>query len=440
MIRKFKEHIAKNNLISSEHKVLLAISGGIDSMAMLYLFHQSKYKFSIAHCNFSLRSSESDDDELFVITEAKRLGIEVFVKRFNTQEFAKEEKMSIQLAARKLRYEWFRELAKQYGFTAIAVAHNRNDVAETMLINLCRGTGLKGLTGIKPRLGLIVRPILFATRNEIELLVREKGIDYREDSSNVDCKYARNRIRSNVIPELERVNAGAIGNLNTTATVLNQLWEIIEKQLPEIRSKVYSQFGNEHRYSIEYLVNEQFRLFFLLEELSGYNFNPSQILDIERSLFAQPGKRFISNEFQLYRDREYLVLQPLQFVDVKPVTIEWETKKIEEPFPICFSKHQVSNRFTMQTSSRVGTFDFDRIVFPIILRRWENGDWFIPLGMKGRMKISDFLINQKVPSNRKDEVYVFESQGKIMWVIGLRIDERFKLTDSTKEVLIASLD
>ena len=307
MKKRFKNFIEEHNLVPPRSKILLAVSGGVDSMAMFHLFKECGYNFSVAHCNFMLRGEESEGDEQLVRETCKHNDVDLFVKRFHTQAYADENGVSIQVAARELRYQWFDELCKEYGFSLVAVAHNKNDIAETMLINLCRGTGLKGLTGIKPKTNGIIRPLLFAQRDEIEEYAKSNCISYRVDSSNIDVKYARNRIRHKVLPEFEAINEGIIDNLYSTSLFLAESWVAIDNLNSLFRKEALKSVGEEMHYSIEKLVNYPFRQVFLVEELTELGFPASMVLDIEKSLFAQAGKVFYTEKYQLIRDRESLI-------------------------------------------------------------------------------------------------------------------------------------
>jgi len=437
---RFRHYIEENTLFEPGNRILLAVSGGVDSMVMLNLFNECGFDFAVAHCNFELRGNESDGDEKLVREITANCGKELFVKHFKTKDYAEEKSISIQVAARDLRYSWFDELCRDHGYKAVAVAHNSNDVAETMLINLTRGTGLKGLTGIKPKTNGIIRPLLFASRIEIELYAKEKGIIYRNDSSNTEIKYVRNRIRHQVIPELAQINPAVVSNFNSTANLLSHAWEVICEELNFFRKKVRTQMTNNIQYSIELLVNYPHRLLFLGEELMGYGFASEAIADIAKSLFSQPGKVFHSPNFLLIRDRDYLILTPKNSTELFSITIDENTKNIDSPIQLKIENIINSASFKIPKNPVVGAFDFNNLTFPLTLRPWHHGDWFIPLGMKGKKKISDFLVDQKVPIHLKEKIYVLESNNLIVWVVGHRIDDRFKITANTKKVWIGRIE
>jgi len=434
---KFLNFIEKHNLVHFGDRILLAVSGGIDSMVMLNLFHGSGVRFSVAHCNFTLRGHESDGDQEFVSQICQTMGVELFVKRFDTNAYARKNRTSIQVAARELRFTWFKELCDQKGFTSVAIAHNRNDVAETMLINLCRGTGLKGLTGMSPKSNTIIKPLLFASRSEIEAYAKENGISHREDSTNAAVEYARNRIRHNVIPQLEMVNPGVVNNLYSTSLFMGQAWEEIGAKLISLRDRIRKTHNEEILYSIPLLAKEPLRQLFLLEELTALGFSPSRIVDIEQSLFAQPGKSFLSGGYRLVRDREYLIVSPLIPQNEVCPQIDMDTQSIDFPINLTFGIEDAEDNTDFPRSPGIGVFDLHTLKFPLTLRKWKQGDWFIPLGMSGKKKISDFLTDLKIPLHRKERVYVLESDNQIIWVVGYRIDNRFRVRETTTKLFLS---
>lgn len=437
MKKSFKQFIEEHSMVEPRSKLLLAVSGGIDSMVMLHLFNACGYKFAVAHCNFNLRGQEADADEALVSNTCKTMGIELFVKHFETTEYAAHNNVSIQVAARELRYSWFSDLCNEKGFTSVAIAHNKNDVAETVLFNLTRGAGLKGLTGIKPKSNSIIRPLLFACRYEIEDYAAQHAVAYRNDSSNAQTKYARNRIRHNVLPELQEINPAAIDNIYSTSLHLANTWQAIEAMNVDFRARVRSEVSNEVHYCIEELVKYPFRQLFLIEELSNFGFSPAAAIDIEKSLYSQPGKIFYSSTHRLIRDREVLIVSQAEVSKEEiEVHIDDGVAQIVEPIALSFKVIDNDSSFTIPKSADVAALDFCKLHFPLTLRPWREGDWFIPFGMKGRKKISDFLVDQKVPLHRKQSVYVLESKGDIVWVVGFRVDNRYKLEENSQRVYL----
>lgn len=435
MNKEFISFIEKNQLIKPKDEILLAVSGGVDSMVMLNLFSSCGYKFAVAHCNFSLRGADSDSDEQLVVDVCKRMGVKLFTKLFHTEVYAHEHNMSIQVAARELRYGWFKALCDEHGYASVAIAHNKNDVAETMLINLTRGTGLKGLTGIKASAKGVIRPLLFAFRKHIEKYAFDKGVEYRNDKTNVEVEYARNRIRHNVITELEKINPGVVDNLYGTSLFLSETWSAIEAMNAEHREQIRSEKGNEVCYSIKKLLEYPFHQLFLLEELIEYGFSPSAIQDIKESLLTQSGKTFYADNYLLIRDRDYLILGSNIQKSYNEVLIDNPSDMPELPIPMEFEVIDDVASFKIPKVASAGVFDADKVQFPLLLRPWRKGDWFIPFGMEGRKKVSDFLIDQKIPIHRKSSVFVLESDGNIVWVVGHRIDNRYRVNSESSKAL-----
>jgi tRNA(Ile)-lysidine synthase len=438
MQSRFVDFIRKNNLLTEKDKILLGVSGGIDSMVMLHLFHKSGFEVSVAHCNFTLRNEESDGDEKLVNHVCELNGIKLYKNRFETEHFAISNKLSIQVAARNLRYDWFNRICNEFGYTKLAIAHNRDDVAETVLINLTRGTGLKGLTGIKAKNDNTIRPLLFAGRDEITRYAIQENIQYREDSSNSSVKYARNRIRHNVIPELENLNPSAKESIVTTARHVQEAWELVASYINTMKSKLVKIDNGKQFFSIQDLKEEPHAKFFLIEELMVFGFTPDAIEHIYDSLKGQPGKVFYSPTHQLLRDRDFLILAERKELDSLILDIEAGSELIDYPIKLRFKVIDNDESIKVVHDSNLATLDFEKLSFPMRLRPWLPGDKFMPFGMDNFKKVSDFLVDQKVSLFEKNNVYVLESGGDIVWVVGKRIDNRFKISDKTSKIWIAN--
>lgn len=439
MQSRFVDFIHKNSLVSEKDRILLGVSGGIDSMVMLNLFHKSGFDVSVAHCNFSLRGEESDGDEQLVVHECEINGIKLHQVKFETEFYAAKNKLSIQVAARNLRYEWFNSICKEYGYNLIAIAHNRDDVAETVIINLTRGTGIKGLCGIKAKQGVIIRPLLFAGRDEIVRYAALNNIRYREDSSNASVKYTRNRIRHNVIPELEKLNPSAKASIASTALHLQEAWSLVDGYLNQLKQRLVRNEGDKKLISIQELKNEPYSKLFLLEELGEFGFTPDTIEQINESIKSQSGKVFYSSTHQLLRDREFFILSERKESDNSIVKIDSDCTSIDFPIKLSFRIVDNSESFKIPRESSIAVLDFNKLKFPLTLRPWQPGDKFMPLGMDKYKKVSDFLIDQKVSLVEKEQIYVLLSDDKIAWVLGKRLDERFKISLQTKKIWYASL-
>lgn len=438
MQNRFVDFIRRNNLVSERDKILLGVSGGIDSMVMLTLFHKAGFDISVAHCNFSLRGDESDGDEQLVIHECEVNGFKLHTIRFETESYADENKLSIQVAARNLRYEWFNSICKEFGYTKIAIAHNRDDVAETVIINLTRGTGLKGLTGIKAKQGVIIRPLVFASRDEIIRFAAQNSVPFRNDSSNASVKYARNRIRHNVLPELEKLNPSAKASIASTANHVQEAWALVENYLNGLKGRLIREEDGRLFISIQGLKDEPHCKLFLLEVLAPFGFTPDAIEQVYESVNSQPGKVFYSSTHQLLRDRESFILSEIKIAGHSTIRVDRDCASVDFPVKLGFIIVDNSESFKVPRDSSVAVLDFDKLTFPLTLRPWQAGDRFIPFGMDGFKKVSDFLIDQKVSLLDKENVYVLESGNDIVWVVGCRIDDRYKILPQTKKVWISS--
>lgn len=430
----FLQYIDKNKLFSKKSKVILAVSGGIDSMTMASLFASSDYKCAVAHCNFSLRGSESDGDELLVKKMARKYKMPFHSKRFETEKYAKQNGISIQMAARELRYNWFNQLLDETKFDYIAIAHNKNDIAETFFLNLTRGTGLKGLTGIKAKADKIVRPLLFASREDIIAYAKENKIEYREDSSNSSMKYSRNRIRNKVIPELKKINQNFDNSIIETIDILNTSYEILAEDLARKKIHVSEFLSEPFRINIKRLLELEHIHYYLFEFIREYGFNASQVNDIINSLDMQPGKKFYSDTHLLVKDRDHLIIEDMN--DDDPVyRIGMYEDFYSKDIDLEISEKSMGKSFRIIKNENIAQLDEEKLDYPLILRKWRHGDKFIPLGMKSYKKLSDFFSDNKLSVIDKKNIWILESDEKIVWVVGMRIDNRFKITDKTKQIL-----
>lgn len=438
MLRRFLEYSEKEKLFGRGSKILLAVSGGIDSMVMAWLFREACIEHSIAHCNFSLRGAESDGDEEFVAAWARTNGIPFFSTRFDTLTYAGMHKVSVQMAARDLRYEWFRTLVRSGGFDAVAVAHNLNDNAETFLINLVRGTGLTGLTGMSPRTGDVIRPLLFATREEIASFASAQGIGYREDSSNAETKYTRNRIRHRVIPELEKVNPGVLSAISETMKHLSSTSAIMDVYLSQLGSRIFRSSGETTEADISSLTSLTPPEPHIFELFRPYGLSPKQTGEVMALLDAGTGKSVYTSTHRLLNNRGMIIISPR----IAEVPEEYSFNTIDE---IRISGLFSDLRITEPTDEALpathltASLDLKRISFPVTVRHWKPGDRFMPLGMKRLKKISDFLIDLKIPVTKKEKVLLLLSGSEVMWVMGYRIDDRYRVTPRTERILVLTV-
>jgi tRNA(Ile)-lysidine synthase len=444
MLQSFQNHIQKEKLFSSKEKILLTVSGGIDSVLMCELFYLAGLKFGIAHCNFQLRAEESNGDEVFVKSLAKKYNVEFHSIKFDTSSFANKNKLSIQIAARQLRYQWFEEIRKKYNYNYIATAHHQDDSIETFFINLIRGTGISGLHGILPKQGNIIRPMLFTTKNEITSYVKKHKIKYREDSSNASDKYVRNKIRHQIIPLLKELNPSIEKTITNNIQHLRDVEIIYKNDIENKRNKMVKASAkniNETIISIELLKKLNPIATYLFEFLKSFNFNESTVEGIVTALDAESGKQFFSDTHRLIKDREFLIIS-IQKLEVRRQKIEVKKNQREiiiDGQKLNFSKLPKTLNFKLQTSNSFAQIDFDKLEFPLEIRKWQNGDVFHPFGMKGKKKLSNYFIDKKLSINQKDNIWLLTSNGKIVWIIGQRIDERFKVTDATQNIYLVKL-
>jgi tRNA(Ile)-lysidine synthase len=436
MIERFLSYIESNSLCGTGNRILLTVSGGIDSMVMMDLFLAAGYKTGVAHCNFGLRGEESDEDQRFVESAARISGVECHTRRFQTGKVASEEKLSIQMAARKLRYAWFEEVRGKQGYDFIATAHNQDDVLETFFINLSRGTGIRGLTGIPPRSGKVIRPLLFASRESIREYAESRNLSYREDSSNASDKYLRNRIRHKLLPMLEEQNPAFRKSLMETIDKLSETERIYSEEMEKQKKSLVMHKEGRTLIRIEELGKHPSRNTLLYEILSDFNFGSTAIEDIGKSLGGHPGKQFYSPTHRLVKDREELILIPLKEDQSRKYYLELEEGQIFDPINLEWVIAENNPGFTVPRDPSVACLDLDLLDFPLILRRWQQGDYFRPFGMKGTKKLSDFLIDEKLSLPDKENVWLLASGQKIVWVVGLRIDDRFKITGKSRHVLM----
>lgn len=447
-INRFREFTQKNNLINPGDKIVVAVSGGVDSIVLLDVLNeiknQLKLELIVAHFNHKLRGIESDEDENFVRKFSAELGIDCYVRSENTKEYCKTKKISIQEGARELRYNFFETLRLLKGFDKIATAHNANDNAETVLLNLFRGSGVNGLAGIQIKRGSIIRPLLFATRDEIEEYANEKGLSYRIDSSNLKTSYRRNYIRLKLLPLIsENINPGIIETLNRTAQIFSELSEFIRHEVSKIikfvaieesPGKVFVDIQRLKSYL--YFIQESV-IISITETFFNERIDFARVLSILNLIDSTPGSSvMISGDLFVYRDRQHLVfLRKPEFFETEIFLYVHPGEKYETDSFVFSSEFVKREDVQFHRDSQVEYIDADLIADELILRNWQPGDWFVPLGMKGRKKISDFLIDLKIPIYEKRKILVLESEGKIVWVCGLRLDDRFKITDSTSKIL-----
>ncbi len=436
--KRMLEYASQKSLLVPSDRTLLAVSGGIDSVALCHLFYRNKFSFGIAHCNFQLRGKESDKDEAFVKKLAEDMNVPFHSIRFDTKKFARKNKESIQLTARNLRYEWLFKLAMDENYTRLASAHHLDDSVETILYNFAKGCGIRGLHGILPQSRNLIRPLLFATKDEILAYVVSEGLEFREDASNESDKYTRNIIRHHVVPVLTELNPSFLSTANDTITRLREAEALYDFALSHIKEEICTLKDGTLLFDIQKMRMYPALPTILYELLKEFGFNNVQTSQISESMYGQPGKIFLAGSWRLVVDRENLVLtadadNPQSFyindLDSSPLYLPdgrlsfHITERIPDPVP--------SDPYS-------AWMDDEKVKFPFTLRHWKEGDVFQPLGMHGKhQKLQDFFTHQKISIPDKEKIWLLESEGNICWVAGLRIDERVKLSSSTRKCLVA---
>jgi len=428
----FLNHIQSNDLCRKDDKILLAVSGGVDSMVMLYLFRDAGFSVGVAHCNFQLRGKESDGDEKFVEGVCTELGLPFYSVRFDTELYAWDNGLSTQMAARELRYQWFERLMEEHHYAWLATGHHFDDTLETVLLNWARGSSLEGLAGIPVKNKKIIRPLLFATRAHVEKFAEAHGIQWRDDQSNFTDDYQRNFVRHQIIPKFKELNPSLEATLHNGLEKIRCDLELIYHAVETWKGKFIS--GDDHRITIQ---KSGFAAYghqadLLWRCIREYGFNFEQCREAVKALHGQPGKQFFTPTHQLVVDRTSLIItpQPEAWTETR---IDRNEEYTMGPWRLTVA---TSKELKPGTSPSVAVIDLQKLKFPLVWRKWKAGDYFFPLGMEHRRKISDFLTDKKLSRADKGVVTVLESEGEIVWVVGHRIDNRYKITSQTQEVAV----
>jgi tRNA(Ile)-lysidine synthase len=425
-------------LFQKNDRLLIAVSGGVDSMVLCELCHLSGFDFEIAHCNFQLRGEDSEADESLVIETAKKYKVKIHATKFDTLTYAAENKTNIQIAARQLRYDWFNTIAQENNISHILTAHHANDNAETIAMNFFKGTGINGLTGMQPKKsgigGKITRPLLFATKQNIKDFAVENDLAWREDVSNASDKYTRNYFRNELLPAIEKVIPHVEENLIQNIERFSDVATLYNTALDKLKSGLLFKKGNEIHIPVLKLMKTPAYKTVYYEILKSYGFISSQMKDAIQLLSSESGKYITSATHRLIRNRNWLIVCPLVNENNSVVVIDNPDSVIE----MVHQKLKIESikvPIDIEANSSIGYADADKIKFPLICRKWKQGDYFYPLGMSKKKKLSRFFIDQKLSIADKEKVLVIESDKKIIWIAGMRIDDRIKITPSTKNVI-----
>lgn len=435
MLKQFEINIKKNNLFTKTDKILVAFSGGVDSVVLCDLLFKAGYNFELAHCNFQLRGNEANDDTAFCESHANSINCKCHTIYFNTKEYAITNKLSIQMAARELRYNWFKELISEKGYTYLLTAHHANDNAETLFVNLTRGTGIKGLQGIPEKQNKIIRPLLFATKEDIKNYAEKNNLKFREDSSNQEVKYKRNFIRHQIIPELKKLNPALEETLNTSIHYFKQSAQIVT-QFCEIKfNEMCEEENNLLKINKSLLLKEAQKETLLFEWLHLKNFKASQIEQLANLLIEEGsiGKQFESPTHELVVDRTSIIIKEKNSdISINEFQINSLTETTHLPFTLILEEIN-KIEFTQNKNEIVITVTDN--LFPLTLRKWKIGDKFKPFGMTGFKKLSNFFKDQKFTKFEKEDVWILESNKQIIWIVGHRMDDRFKVTEESVKKL-----
>lgn len=439
LIQRFLAFIQSNQLFQKNDRLLIAVSGGSDSVALCELCYQGGYHFEMAHCNFQLRGEESERDEKFVRKLAEKYAVPLHSKRFETKEYSNQHKVSTQIAARELRYSWFDELIQEMrkeGAAFLLTAHHLDDSIETLLMNFFRGTGIRGLQGIPLKAGYIRRPLLFATKKEILEFLIVHNLEYVEDSTNLTEDYTRNYFRNNLLPAIIKAFPSAEDNLADNLIRFKDVLDIYDEAIEQKIKKLAYPIGNEIHIPVLKLNNTTGAAAVLYEIVKNYGFTSHQIGDILHLMVGESGRYVNSSTHKIFRNRAWLILTSLQTSDSEQILIEESQNEI--PFSgghLNIQQTEWNSSMKIPADEAIALLDASGITFPLLLRKWKQGDYFYPLGMQKKKKLSKFFIDNKLSLSEKENVWVVESNKRIIWIVGMRIDNRFKITSGTRRII-----
>ncbi|WP_207493736.1 tRNA lysidine(34) synthetase TilS [Aridibaculum aurantiacum] len=441
LLTKFTDHIKLKNGFTNQHQFLLAVSGGIDSVVLCDLFHKAKLQFSIAHCNFQLRGAESERDELFVKELAKKYEVDIFVQHFDTKAYAENNKLSTQVAARDLRYDWFRQLIAEGKASYIVTAHHADDNIETVVMNFFRGTGLKGLIGMDEHFQQVWRPLLGIRRKEILDYAAQHELQHVEDSSNASSNYTRNYFRNEMLPAIAQVFPQVVENLLKNIARLTEVELVYKQAIANYKKQLVEIKGKEAHIPILKLLKAEPVRTILWEILSEYNFTAAQVDEILKLMQADNGSYVESPSHRIIKNRNWLIIAAKKAEEISNfIVVEAQQKKVDFPGGSLQFEYDIpASHVTISADASVAFIDAHELHFPLLLRKWKKGDYFYPLGMQKKKKLSKFFIDNKLSLIQKENTWVLESNKRIVWVIGQRLDNRFKLQPSTGSVVRVKL-
>ncbi|MGQ1948075.1 tRNA lysidine(34) synthetase TilS [Geofilum sp. OHC36d9] len=431
----FRDALQLQCRITEKSRIMVALSGGADSVALLHLLKNAGHTCIAAHCNFNLRDAESNEDEAFVTALCQQLNIKLHTISFQTREVAQQRKISIEMAARDLRYQWFEELSNQLNIQYIATGHHGDDAIETFFLNLTRGTGLKGLTGIAWRKGKLIRPLLYASAEEIKQYCRANNLNYRTDSTNSDTTILRNKIRHQIMPLFKEMNPSFFVTMQKNISYLEEACELMTIESKKFQNESIAKEEDTVIIPIQLLKQHPQKQTIAFDILKDYGFSGAQISPIIKSMETIPGKQFLSASHRLVVDRYNLIITPIRPKDETHYVINSDDQTISNPIHLSLTKFQKTNEFKFSKRPDVVHLDADLIDFPLYLRHAESGDRFIPLGMKNFKKLSDFFVDEKCSLIEKENCWLLINGEDIVWVVGRRIDNRYKITPKTKTII-----
>ena len=440
MQQKVQSYIERQQLLTPKARVIVGVSGGTDSVVLLHILHALGYECVVAHCNFHLRMEESNRDEAFVRALSKTMKLPFYNIDFDTVSYADKHGISIEMAARDLRYEWFHDLLKKLEAQAIAVAHHADDSIETMLMNLVRGTGLRGLSGIRPRNKKVIRPLLCCNRQELENYLIRYDLEHVEDSTNASVDYQRNKFRNEVLPLLEEINPSLRQTLYESQKRFEGTTAIYAQAIDTIREKIAETADGLRKLNIDIIKQQVHIPTVMYEILHPYGFSGATIEQVTENLDAESGKTFYSDTHRLIKDRKYLIISPKDDDKVDEYYITQPDAVIDQPFVLQLKTLKLTPDFSISRSAKRVHIDASKLAFPLQLRRWREGDVFYPFGMKQRKKVSDFFIDNKLSLLEKEQSWLLVSGNDIVWIVGQRLDDRFRITAETTEVVELSIN